>query len=180
MCNNKCGKLLNCEKHYCADLCHPGDCSLCKLTAVEKCECGAKERLTLCSNVQWKCDTVCGKMFSCGQHTCKATCHISSPEGCGECPNSGNRTCPCGSVTYSRLDCTDIPPTCDNVCGKQLACGDHFCSERCHAGSCGSCKEPVRKRCPCARKTRLIQCSQNFTCDLKCGKFRNCGRHQVR
>ena len=114
MCSNKCGKLLNCGKHYCADLCHPGDCGQCKLTAVEKCECGAKERLTLCSSVQWKCETVCGKLFDCGQHTCKATCHVSSPDGCGQCPNSGNRqgspTCShwCNSIKRWFLFCQSV------------------------------------------------------------------------
>ncbi|XP_063722936.1 NF-X1-type zinc finger protein NFXL1-like isoform X3 [Symsagittifera roscoffensis] len=176
-CSNICGKGLSCDTHFCAERCHPGKCAPCKETMIQTCNCGTKEKLTMCSNIGWECDTVCGKMFPCGKHQCNKICHPSGDGFCGECPNSGKRTCPCGATQHPSLNCTDIAPVCERRCRKELACGLHTCEDLCHPGDCGTCRQRMNKRCPCGKKSRQVQCLDNFTCDTKCGKLRNCGRH---
>ncbi|XP_075243128.1 NF-X1-type zinc finger protein NFXL1-like isoform X1 [Convolutriloba macropyga] len=179
-CSNICGKSLSCETHFCAEMCHPGPCAPCKETLIQCCDCGAKEKLTMCSNSGWKCDTICGKIFPCGQHQCAKICHPSGEGFCGECPNSGKRTCPCGATSHPELDCTQIATVCEKRCRKALSCGLHICEDLCHHGDCGPCRQRVSKRCACGKKSRQVHCTETFHCDTKCGKFRNCGRHQCK
>eukprot|EP00494_Astrolonche_serrata_P025528 UN25789 len=39
-CTNKCGRRLNCGKHFCTDQCHPGECGVCTQTESVSCMCG--------------------------------------------------------------------------------------------------------------------------------------------
>ena len=38
-----------------------------------------------------------------------------------------------------QLACTVATPTCGDTCGKLLECGSHYCADKCHRGTCGSC-----------------------------------------
>jgi len=48
----------------------------------------------------------------------------------------------CSFVFYVFVDynlpCTQDIPTCGDTCGKQLDCGIHTCTQRCHTGPCGT------------------------------------------
>ena len=102
------------------------------------------------------------------------------------------RFCPCGKSSY-KLSCTEATPTCrfsltktafnisifagGDTCGKLLSCGSHYCTERCHRGSCPSCLQLKQKSCRCGAKVRETQCSRTLTCETKCRKLRDCQKH---
>ncbi|KAK9887146.1 hypothetical protein WA026_020593 [Henosepilachna vigintioctopunctata] len=65
-CGGSCGKLLECEKHYCDDPCHDGDCKPCPKKSIQKCMCKSKATLRDCSSPIWQCDKVCGKFWIVG------------------------------------------------------------------------------------------------------------------
>ena len=58
-----------------------------------------------------------------------------------------------------------------------LLCGVHHCTRLCHAGSCGQCLQMSEKACRCGKKTKLVPCSQEFLCESRCSKLRQCGKH---
>jgi len=172
-CGEQCGKTLGCGVHLCGDTCHVGGCRPCSMTSVQSCECLKTREPRQCASPVFKCGTPCGKLLSCGYHSCDLICHYGS---CPPCPLSLDRMCPCGKST-TRLPCTEATPTCGDTCGKLLACGSHNCSERCHRGNCPSCLQMASKECRCGAKVKEVQCAKNFTCETKCKKTRDCQRH---
>lgn len=133
-CGNRCGKLLVCGKHKCADPCHDGDCQSCGKKSLQKCMCKNSFQLRDCAQPFWQCDKVCNKPLGCGNHKCSEICHAAGD--CKPCPLTELRTCPCGKNKY-QLPCTEDTPTCRDTCGKILECGEHNCHQRCHKGKCG-------------------------------------------
>ncbi|KAG7160847.1 NF-X1-type zinc finger protein NFXL1-like [Homarus americanus] len=133
----------------------------------QSCCCGSSTQLRECA------DPVCNNQHSCGHHLCQNVCHSGS---CGECPASGVRTCPCGKTSHT-LPCTKEIPTCGDTCGKELACGVHYCAERCHKGPCPTCLQFRVKWCRCGTKQKEIACSKELTCEVKCKNMRDCRRH---
>ena len=93
-CSKLCGKHLSCG-HRCPHRCHPGPCPDCTLTATVSCHCGAESQTLPCSQRDFHCDRVCGKVLPCDRHRCDKVCH-GGP--CGGCPMEGPRMCPCGKV----------------------------------------------------------------------------------
>eukprot|EP00798_Chlamydomonas_sp_ICE-L_P014078 gene14078-20026_t len=124
---------------------------------VFRCACGSDSRKLLCSERRFQCLKTCGKTLSCGNHKCEQVCH-NGP--CSGCPFEGVRTCPCGKVTYADLACTDKASACGQTCGKLLACGSHYCQERCHQGACTkTCRGLVTKTCRPCPLTAGIKCA---------------------
>ena len=78
------------------------------------------------------------------------------------------------------LPCTEDIPTCGSTCDKLLACNRHYCTQRCHTGSCGTCRQMIKKKCRCGKREKDVVCSQDFLCEIKCQKMRQCERHQCR
>ncbi|XP_067039445.1 NF-X1-type zinc finger protein NFXL1-like [Acropora muricata] len=175
-CGKPCGKLLSCGHHNCETPCHSGDCLPCPKESVQNCLCGKFQSKRSCANPEWQCEKVCGKVLSCGHHTCEQVCHAGN---CGDCPRAGNRKCPCGQTSVS-LPCTEDIPTCGSTCDKLLACNRHYCTQRCHTGSCGTCRQMIKKKCRCGKREKDVVCSQDFLCEIKCQKMRQCERHQCR
>ena len=81
------------------------------------------------------------------------------------------------SLTAVSLPCTEDVPTCGGTCDKPLACGRHKCTQQCHTGSCGICRQFVTKTCRCSKREKDVLCSQEFLCESKCLKMRQCERH---
>lgn len=172
-CGKACGSVLSCGQHTCKDFCHPGHCNACPRQSLQPCCCGASTQMRECADPVWQCSKVCHKQLSCGHHLCQKVCHSGE---CGECPASGLRTCPCGKSSHA-LPCTQDIPTCGDTCGKKLACGVHFCVERCHRGACPTCLQFLVKRCRCGAREKEMACSKELTCDIKCKNMRDCRRH---
>ena len=81
------------------------------------------------------------------------------------------------SFTAVSLPCTEDVPTCGGTCDKPLACGRHKCTQQCHVGTCGICRQLVTKTCRCGKREKNVLCSQVFLCEFKCPKMRQCERH---
>ncbi|XP_062513703.1 NF-X1-type zinc finger protein NFXL1-like [Corticium candelabrum] len=175
-CGKPCGCLLSCGQHHCQQPCHQGRCLTCPRQSKQSCLCGKEIAVRLCADAVWQCSLVCGKIYSCGNHKCEKVCHS---DDCGPCPRSLERTCPCGK-TRVILPCTEDVSSCGDTCSKKLPCGTHRCMQLCHSGSCGLCRQMVTKTCRCGRKEKKVQCHQEYTCEIKCDRKRDCQRHQCK
>ncbi|CAF0705787.1 unnamed protein product [Brachionus calyciflorus] len=173
-CDKKCNKLLKCKQHLCELVCHAGECTSCTKTSLQFCKCKKKRKETSCSEIIWECGQKCLKPFACGYHQCEIVCH---PGECGECPKSLVRTCPCGK-TSSKKPCKIDIPTCGDTCDKKLNCNIHLCANRCHYGPCEQCRQVVTKKCRCGVKEKSLPCHSEFTCETKCNRLKNCGKHK--
>uniref|UniRef100_A0A0D9UX14 RING-type domain-containing protein n=1 Tax=Leersia perrieri TaxID=77586 RepID=A0A0D9UX14_9ORYZ len=177
-CLGKCNKRLGCGIHRCPVDCHDGPCPPCAVLGNHKCECGETMEERLCSERVFQCKRECGGMLECGKHSCERGCHAGK---CGECPLQGRRTCPCGKKDYPSLDCDAEASTCGSTCEKVLGCGRHKCHERCHRGLCvETCRLVITKSCRCGCLKKEVPCYQELTCERKCPRMRNCGRHACR
>uniref|UniRef100_A0A0A9CQN6 RING-type domain-containing protein n=1 Tax=Arundo donax TaxID=35708 RepID=A0A0A9CQN6_ARUDO len=174
-CAGKCNKRLSCGLHRCLVDCHDGPCPPCAVRGNHKCECGDTMEERLCSGRVFQCKRECGGMLDCRKHRCERGCHGGK---CGECPLRGRRTCPCGKKDYPRLECDAEAATCGSTCEKVLGCGRHRCPERCHRGPCDeTCRLVITKSCRCGGLKKEVPCYQELTCERKCQRSRNCGRH---
>lgn len=124
----------------------------------------------------WSCDKLCNKFYECRRHQCKVKCHSDE---CGPCPFSLPRSCPCGKETTAAPCSVEIEP-CGSTCQKKLACGNHFCTERCHRGDCPICLEIVEKKCRCGAYSKEQPCSKTFTCEAKCKRMKDCNKRKNR
>ena len=219
-CGKRCGRKLNCGNHECEDICHPGPCAPCKVRDLVKCYCGREEKEISCGvgeeqsctiiedgkERQWighyQCARPCDRLFACGIHRCKKSCHPPSPTPV-TCPNSPSVVthCPCGKHTLDpssaphfpfgtklpRIACTDPIPTCESICMKPLEGCDHACAVKCHTGPCPPCRIMLVRPCRCGATTRDIPCfearsteegGQEILCNRPCGALRACRRHQ--
>ncbi|BDA41625.1 NF-X1-type zinc finger protein NFXL1 [Coccomyxa sp. Obi] len=170
-CGSTCGKLLACGRHYCADRCHPGECSAtCRAMAEKSCACGKTQKLMPCAepfrcvldactslgamNDVWaeshdRCERRCTAMRACGRHACKKRC------------------------------CDGNHPPCDQVCGRRLRCGNHTDPSACHAGACLPCPLTATVSCACGRTTYSLPCGSEAsakepTCHQACSIPRTC------
>jgi len=81
-CGEVCGKFLNCGRHTCTKLCHPGPCDDCKETVTESCYCGQESREFSCgTDHKYSCHTPCTYVYPCGVHHCERKCHPPSEHG---------------------------------------------------------------------------------------------------
>ncbi|CAN1748557.1 NF-X1-type zinc finger protein NFXL2 [Linum perenne] len=178
-CNNRCNKVLECNKHKCKEICHDGECPPCHELGMYRCLCGKKQEERECCERQFQCENPCKKELSCGKHLCERGCH--NQEGCGKCPLQGKRTCPCGKRVYEGMSCDVAVPLCGDTCGKKLSCGFHRCHQRCHRGQCvETCRMVVSKTCRCGSLKKEVPCHQDLACERKCQSVRDCGRHACR
>lgn len=179
--------------HVCVLQCHPGPCPSCKTFAAPRlCPCGKKTITTRCSDRKsaLTCGQHCDKLLNCGRHRCEQVCHVGP---CDPCQISIDASCFC-KKKFEVVVCGDMIVkgvikiedgifSCDSICGKELGCGNHFCTEVCHPGPCGECGlMPGRLRtCHCG-KTRLQEerhsCLDPIpTCSQICSKLLRCGLH---
>ncbi|VVC89649.1 unnamed protein product [Leptidea sinapis] len=172
-CNQPCRKMLFCRSHKCEVNCHDGECPPCNYTSLQFCQCGSEKLQRPCSEPIWQCSKPCNKPYACGTHKCEKICHLGV---CGDCPQSGLRSCPCGA-NRRIVKCPDTIETCAGTCGKRHENCEHSCPEKCHKGSCSPCQVLIEKKCLCSTHTRLLPCSKEFRCDTKCRETRSCGKH---
>lgn len=175
-CDSICNKQLHCGKHRCRAKCHAGPCPRCSQRVLRSCACGKEKQERPCAESVFHCRNPCSKPMSCGNHFCQKVCHAGP---CGECPWSGARTCYCGKL-HLNISCTEEVRSCGDTCEKLLSCGIHRCMDRCHKGPCPKCRQLVNKRCPCKQSRKQVQCWQDYVCDRKCTRKRNCLRHQCK
>ncbi|KAF6022952.1 NFXL1 [Bugula neritina] len=183
-CNQVCGKLFPCGKHWCQETCHPqGTCGECpRSQAIRLCPCGKTSTHNLpCTEDVPCCGDTCGKALSCGQHQCTEKCHYGS---CSQCLQFSVKSCRCGArqkempcvKTFTcevrcqkkkscgrhvckRRCCDGVAcSTCDQICGKKLKCGNHKCMSVCHDGPCYPCTITIDKACSCGQTVVSVPC----------------------
>ncbi|CAL9216942.1 unnamed protein product [Arabidopsis halleri] len=207
-CGDICGKPLEKEfataamanentcPHVCVLQCHPGPCPPCKAFAPPRnCPCGKKMIRTRCSERKSNhtCGQSCDKLLYCGRHRCERACHVGP---CDPCQVQVNASCFCKQTAESVI-CGDMNVkgevkaedgvfSCKLNCRKQLECGNHYCRDVCHPGSCGDCEFlPSRiKSCYCG-KTSLEEERRSCldpipSCSNICSKLLPCGLHNCK
>ncbi|KAI8843471.1 hypothetical protein BJ741DRAFT_528451, partial [Chytriomyces cf. hyalinus JEL632] len=205
-CGNTCGRVRNKVQdsvsdsfeqcpHPCTAVCHMGPCEQCARFASKTCHCGKMIYQTRCGSYAPRktCDSVCGKLRSCGAHSCDKQCHAGD---CSPCTVAVQSTCfcrctqedkLCGSGIWSNENGEMIQKfACISTCNKQLSCGNHFCTETCHPGECAPCKQlpSAVKTCPCGSQSlssmgvvRYVCTDPIPTCNSVCDKLLVCGHH---
>ncbi|XP_043249941.1 protein shuttle craft [Colletes gigas] len=191
-CDCICGKDLNCSRHKCEAKCHHGECVNCEKTIEQECYCGKNKREVTCQknvSLTYSCETVCGKLLECGNHTCTKLCHADACESCSLTPEKIT-TCCCGQtpLTEKRQTCLDPIPVCSKICSKRLKCGQpnnpHTCKVKCHQGECPVCDLTTDVKCRCGNMDREIPCkdltskADDARCEKRCTKRRSCGKHK--
>lgn len=183
--------------HNCNSLCHPGRCIPCNLMSQRSCYCGKLMRQIKCSDPDESCQDVCDKLLLCGKHNCKKRCHDGS---CETCEQILTIDCNCGKEQIEKK-CLDIYSikrknqtysySCEEICGRLLDCGNHYCMEKCHpSGTCKSCNllSLNIKTCPCGSThidTGVLEKRKSCldpvpTCQSKCDKLLICGPEKSR
>ena len=128
------------------------------------------------------CGQLCGrKRPSAGcSHECDSLCH---PGRCDPCQLVVTKSCYCGKSS-KEVVCSEKVGSCNEVCGKSLACGRHVCLKVCHEGSCSPCNEILTLKCFCESKEITRRCgdtkksNQEFSCDKTCDRILDCGKHR--
>ncbi|KAJ1915226.1 FKBP12-associated protein [Mycoemilia scoparia] len=163
-CGGICEKLLNCKKHRCDKICHPGDCQPCQIPETQTCYCGKKTR-----------------EGTCGSGLTKSTWRIDVSASSDDSDNNATPSWSKYTGHYS----------CNNPCKATYKCGIHECGKPCHPHeqilsfvNCPLDHQEV-KTCHC-KKTLIsdlgIQresCSDPIpTCDKVCDKVLKGCLHQ--
>ncbi|XP_061440006.1 NF-X1-type zinc finger protein NFXL1 isoform X1 [Rhineura floridana] len=120
LCETKCAKIRDCQKHQCKRKCCSGNCP--------------------------PCDQACGRTLGCRNHKCPSVCHRGS---CYPCPETVDVKCNCGK-TVLKVPCgrerTTKAPKCKEPCRQPPTC-HHPSREKhsCHFGPCPPCRQPCKK-----------------------------------
>ena len=62
---------------------YTGPCPPCPKTVFASCHCGSQAPVVRrCSAKSWLCGKPCGKLLSCGQHSCESPCHAGKKTVC--------------------------------------------------------------------------------------------------
>ncbi|KAJ6783122.1 hypothetical protein PWT90_07157 [Aphanocladium album] len=170
----------------------------------QSCFCGKNSSRKLCRETDyengWSCQDICGDLLPCGEHMCEMPCHSGL---CGECPVRVDATCFCGRVS-KEIPCSQRDDaqesysvskeqwfegtfSCQTTCQRKYDCGQHECSQICHAQDENPAHCPfapdVVSHCPCG-KTSLSElpgyprtsCEETIPhCDKICEKKLPCG-----
>jgi transcriptional repressor NF-X1 len=203
-CGDACGRTrdgTNCP-HRCTHPCHPGPCPPCTVVLPARpCYCGATTYTVGCGqpDVGRACGRVCDRILPCGNHRCPQLCH---PGPCAPCAVTVTLGCygghttaarPCGDERHPGAACGPAPTgyfACAQPCAHTLSCGNHTCTQPCHAGACAPCAlapEAVTT-CPCGQvPLTVLLTSQDLpprtscrspipTCGGVCGRPLACGQ----
>ena len=185
-CGDICGKYRTNSScpHPCTRKCHPGPCGQCTATGkAVKCFCGRNNVYLRCGEDEShkSCGNNCLKEMKC-KHACMSVCHDGP---CPKCMIEVERKCYCGKHSKTVV-CGDVKIdkktkgcySCDEICGKVLKCGKHYCTKKCHSGSCEECPTPITiTQCSCGKtKYNRKNCNDPFEeCSTICGKIMSCG-----
>ncbi|KAL6545604.1 NF-X1-type zinc finger protein nfxl1 [Orobanche gracilis] len=200
-CGLICENRLDCDNHDCRETCHPGACGECELLPgrIQTCCCGKmalNEDRYSCLDPIPTCSEICGKILTCGLHSCENVCHSGV---CSPCLVLVTQKCRCGSTSRT-VECyktinENEKFTCDRHCGHKKNCGRHRCSERCcprynsFSSSLSADWDPHLCSMPCEKKLRCGQhsctslchsghcppCLETIFTDLTCA----CGRTSI-
>ncbi|KAJ3552619.1 hypothetical protein NM688_g4054 [Phlebia brevispora] len=173
LCDKACTALRACGRHQCNRLC----CPLASLAHLGKGKgkkkASAAEVGALADQSGWhECDLLCGKLLTCGNHTCEEKDHRGA---CPSCLRSSfeemvcncGRTIleppiPCGTRIHCTFPCARTPPPCGHPRAQ------HACHE--DPIPCPPCPYLTTKLCACGKKmVGNVRCSQErVSCGTTC------------
>ncbi|EDO45870.1 predicted protein [Nematostella vectensis] len=159
LCTDVCEKLLNCGNHNCQRTCHSGPCDPCDVEVQQDCYCSKTTRKVLCGTGEYdivddhvgyfSCEDRCERVLDCSNHHCEKVCHKGSCKSCELKPEAVSH-CPCGKTALTEI------------------LGENNMRQQ--------CLDPIPT---CGLKVRCIEVtSEDFLCDQRCNKKRQCGRHR--
>ncbi|XP_030765606.1 NF-X1-type zinc finger protein NFXL1 isoform X2 [Sitophilus oryzae] len=179
-CEKPCGQTLQCGNHKCPSVCHRGPCFPCQQTNTLSCRCGGT-----------KITVPCGKRHKVKPPKCTKPCKI--PPNCHH-QKRDNHKCHFG-------DC----PSCRQTCKKSRSSCSHLCTAVCHSSvvvkieaqkatmpweqtspqferkclPCPDCKEPVMVTCLGEHETSPWPChlAKPSNCGRPCGRILRCTNH---
>ncbi|CAL1287464.1 unnamed protein product [Larinioides sclopetarius] len=152
-------------------VCKP--CSPCPVPIPVTCLGGHEVQNLPCSSAQsTSCGRKCGRLLSCGNHTCSLECHSV---------NNIN------DLTRASDKCE----TCEESCQKPQKQGCiHPCPLPCHPGKCKPCKQHIKLKCHCQINIMYILCdewtsadenkkAELMCCSNRCPKEMGCGHRCI-
>ncbi|XP_066250881.1 NF-X1-type zinc finger protein NFXL1 [Euwallacea similis] len=183
-CEKVCGKLLDCGKDTCQEICHAGVCDSCPLSKPRTCPCGKTNYLLPCTDETPTCGSTCDKLLECKLHTCNYRCH---KDKCGLCLEIVTKSCRCGQHSKEIQCCKQY--LCDTKCKKMKDCNKHPCNRKCCDGNCPPCEKPCGNSLQCSNHKCPSVCHRGpcYPCQLfkeiscRCGATKMsvpCGRKQ--
>jgi len=179
-CEQMCGKTLSCRNHKCLSRCHRGACYPCQVEVEVRCSCGATKSIV-----------PCGRQRATRPPKCRKPCQAGS-----DCHHPARAAHPCHPGAC---------PGCRFPCRRALQCG-HACEAACHdniavkveetvrpAGpweerppttvvkslACPDCQAPVEVTCLGSHETAAWPChaARPAPCGRRCGRRLPCGNH---
>ena len=183
-CDKKCSKKLRCG-HVCQQICHSDDCMPCLLTVEISCRCGRTHSPTVChqgTEHRPQCMRTCKATLNCGRHECGERC-CSGEKKAAERQAMKRKLRPLG-VARATDEGFEAEHICTRSCGRMLKCGNHTCSELCHKGPCGSCREAIFEEISCNCGKTVLQpplpCgTKPPPCRFECERPKDCGHPPV-
>ena len=184
-CGKQCSKKLHCG-HSCKQICHSGPCMPCLETVSINCRCGRTTSATVChqgTEEAPQCMRVCRVTLNCGRHECGERC-CSGERRAVERQATKRKLRPLGAAPRVIDEGIEAEHICTRLCGRLLKCGNHQCSELCHKGPCGTCREAIFDEIPCHCGRTVLQpplpCgTKPPPCRHECERGKNCGHPQV-
>lgn len=179
-CEKPCGRTLSCGNHKCNSVCHRGPCYPCNQTEVITCKCGAT-----------KLTVSCGRKYKTKPPKCFKLCQI--PPDCHH-EKRENHKCHFGNC-----------PPCRQICNKSKISCSHSCNAVCHSAvlikiegqkasmpweqtkpqiekkslPCPDCTTPVPVTCLGEHEVANWPCymAKPSSCHRPCGRSLLCGNH---
>ena len=185
-CMRTCRANLNCGRHLCGERCCTGERKAAERQATKRKlkPLGASRLLDEGVEPEHICTRVCGRMLTCGNHTCPELCHKGACHSCREAIFE-EVSCSCGrTVLQPPLPCGSSTPACRFECERPKACGHPRVPHNCHKDSeqCPKCPFLREKICLCGKKTLRNQ--PCFVTEARCGEIcgmkLRCGSHFCR
>lgn len=184
-CQKQCGRLLSCG-HECRQTCHLGGCEPCTLQISTPCRCGRNSFEVICNEATQdppQCTRLCKASLSCGRHECGQRC-CTGEKKAAERQATKRKLKPLGSALRVFDENIEAEHICTRPCGRRLKCGNHNCTDLCHRGPCGSCKEAIFDDISCACGRTVLQAplpcgTRPPPCNFPCNRTKDCGHPQV-
>lgn len=130
-CGDTCGKILDCQSHYCNMRCHTERCGQCLEVVTKTCRCGSYTKEIACAK-EFHCNKKCTQMRLCNRHPCNKKC--------------------CDCLLTNNFN------VCEKICDTTLNCRKHKCPAPCHSGPCYPCPRTIIIQCRCGNSKITVPC----------------------
>nr|CAD7442488.1 unnamed protein product [Timema bartmani] len=196
-CGTACGRMLQCGRHPCEEVCHPGDCPACPKTSKQLCQCGAQNMVRPCATPVWNCaksDTLaqpvaCLRGFDSRHGQEFIIGEICAANGLAVATTSVSVFVTKGSVGFAPCQSRALvhvakPPSFFRAPRTHppvvIHARDSSTVERTSAPgrvTATNCLEVVTKSCRCGLHKKELPCQKEYLCETKCKRLKDCIRH---